>query len=160
MSDYHLTNPNLAFHESHLTSIPLPSDLLRHQLLFLHNLQLSWDVFPLTFTNILLLTCKLISTCCSFSLSQPIFSVLAGWHSFTNCSPLVVIQFHFSNTVPYSFLPINLLYLSFSLPLPPTLTPDRNLPQQLPVPASVPPFSSCSKRKCTPEQNWAGTCST
>lgn len=148
-SYYHLTNPNLAFHDSDLI-------LLRHELLLFHNLLLACFFFsPLIFTNIVLLMWKVISTCCSFPLPQPIFSVLADWQSEILCL-WMVIEFQFSNTVPYSFLPINLFYSSFSLSLPHTFTPGRNLIlSSFQFQLLFSHFSSCSDCKCTPaELGW------
>lgn len=102
--------------------------------------ELSQDVPPLTFTNILLITYKLISTCCSFSLPQPIFSVLAGWQSQILLLWLV-IQFYFFKHSSF-FLPsyqptLLILFPPSSSHIHPWQEP---LPQQLPIPTFVPPF--------------------
>lgn len=102
--------------------------------------ELGQDVPPLTFTNILLITYTLISTCCSFSLPQPIFSVLAGWQSQILLLWLV-IQFHFFKHSSF-FLPSYQPTLLILFPLSSShIHPwQEPLPQQLPIPTFVPPF--------------------
>lgn len=137
MFDYHLTNPNPAFHDCHFHSFsPFSSTSCVFSTTFS-----SSGIFSL-FTNILLLTSKSISTCCCFSLPQLTLSILASWQS--QDLLWLFAQFHFPNSVPFSFLWTYFTHLFSSLFLPQLPSIGTFLSAASYSNFCSPSFSSCS----------------